>query len=166
MDEMSDMAINTAKDAMASVSRALAEDVSSHPTITPVLDLSNVNAGMADLNRNFGARSISVESSSYNRPGIIRPNTSISKADMIGNAVNMNNEVVRSLGQIAARSNDPAAKEAFNKLVEANNEANEKILKKLENMKIVLDSGAIAGGVTDTVDNNIGRKTFYATRNN
>ena len=151
---------------MASVSRALAEDVSSHPTITPVLDLSNVNAGMADLNRNFGSRSISVEPGSYNRPGIIRPDTSISKADMIGNAVNMNNEVARSLGVIAAKSNDPAIKEAFNKIVEANNEMNEKVLKKLENMQIVLDSGAIAGGVTDTVDGNIGRKTFYATRRN
>ena len=70
---------------------------------------------------------------------------------------------MRKLGE---NQNNPAIRDAFNKIVANNNEFNDKMLKKLENMQVVLDSGIIAGGVTDGVDENIGRKTFYATRNN
>jgi hypothetical protein len=33
-------------------------------------------------------------------------------------------------------------------------------------IKIVLNTGVVAGSVSDDVDRNIGRKTFYAGRNN
>ena len=37
---------------------------------------------------------------------------------------------------------------------------------KIVSMKLVLDSGVVAGGVTDGVDNNLGRRQFYAQRRN
>ena len=36
----------------------------------------------------------------------------------------------------------------------------------ISNIKIVLNSGVVAGGVTDDVDRNLGRNLFYAGRNN
>ena len=36
----------------------------------------------------------------------------------------------------------------------------------ISNMKLVLDSGVVAGGVADGVDADIGRKMFYAERRN
>ena len=36
----------------------------------------------------------------------------------------------------------------------------------MTNMKLVLDTGAVAGGVVDDIDNDIGRRMFYAGRRN
>lgn len=42
----------------------------------------------------------------------------------------------------------------------------EELGSRISQMKLVLDSGVVAGGVTQGVDQNLGRRMFYASRNN
>ena len=141
--ELGETAIDSASNVLGTISRIMAEDANAHPTITPVLDMSQVNADM----QAFGNGSYS---------GTIGLNTSgiASRAGRIGQA----NESVpdqngTSLDNVLAQMSELGSKI-------------QEMGASISKMKIVLDSGVVAGGVTDGVDNNIGRKIFYANRNN
>ena len=130
-------------DAMASISTALAESVNSQPTITPVLDMSNVTSGMKDFGRNLNGRSITLDTS-------LSAAIAGRYAGDSGSSSNQN------------RSNYEALSQQMNRMNAQLGELGAKIM----NMRIVLDTGVVAGGVTDDVDVNLGRKQFYAQRRN
>lgn len=141
---MSESAIETAGTMMATISRIMAEGADANPTITPVLDLSQVEAGLAGMNGSFGGRTIGI-SAAY----------SSANAGQIGSGGQSDNGNQNGIN--------------LDGIYERMNAMSERIVemgKSISNMKIVLNSGVIAGGVTDDVDMNLGRKIFYAGRNN
>ena len=137
--------IDSTDGALSNLSWLLANGVDTNPTITPVLDLSNVQKGMSDLNGQFGNRKMGLDVSGVAaRAGVSAWNLS-AHPETIQNGTNLTGvyERMTTLG---------------NQIVEMGNQ--------IQKMRVVLDTGALVGGVTDGVDANIGRKTFYATRRN
>lgn len=137
--------IDSTDGALSNLSWLLANGVDTNPTITPVLDLSNVQKGMSDLNGQFGNRKMGLDVSGVAaRAGVSAWNLS-AHPETIQNGTDLSGVYDRmtTLG---------------NQIVEMGNQ--------IQKMKVVLDTGVLVGGVTDGVDANIGRKTFYATRRN
>lgn len=53
----------------------------------------------------------------------------------------------------------------YDRMNQLGNQINE-MSKSIAKMQIVLDSGALVGGLSDGMDEDFGRKSFYASRNN
>lgn len=141
---VSDM-VNNARLALNNLSLLLTEGISGDPTITPVLDLSNIEAGVPLLNSMLGGQ--------Y---GIgINPTASAARADRSVPTDNRIPELRRQL--------------EFTTVVKGMSDMSQRITElgtRISQMKLVLDSGVVAGGVTDPVDVNLGRKMLYAERRN
>ena len=142
-EEMGQRAVNSARDMIGTISRIMSEDVSSQPTISPVLDLSNVTRGIQDIDRGFSGRSVSL-------------NTAVA-ASIAGNAVRGENSAINQ--------NRTSFEGIYQRMTQMNEQLNS-LGARISNMRLVLDTGVLAGGVTDGVDENIGRKQFYSSRRN
>lgn len=143
--DMSNQTIETAGNMMATISRIMAEGADANPTITPVLDLSQVLAGMGELD-GLSGRTIGLDTAlSASRAGTLGQGTLADTAAAIQNGINLD-----------------GVYERMNSLTERIGALGDKIA----SMKLVLDSGVVAGGVTDGVDTNLGRKMLYAGRRN
>ena len=128
---------------MALVSQAMAESTDASPTITPVLDLSQVQAGLSELGlTNYGGTI-----------GLDLSGTAGRASQIGGNGISDSQPVEPDLSGIYQRM------ETLGSQIQA-------LGLSISNMKLVLNSGVVAGGVTDDVDRNIGRRMFYAERNN
>lgn len=137
--------IDSAKGILANISSILASDVDSQPTIRPVLDLSNVTAGARELDGMFGdTYGLGIDPSSARARA--------SRTYVTTEAVAVDQNGIDSYGALAR--------------LDAMLENVQKMGESISNMKLVLDTGAVAGGVSDDVDIDIGRKMFYATRRN
>lgn len=137
-------AIETAQTAMATFAALMSQDIDANPTITPVLDLSNVTAGSAMINGLLAGNrdlSLSGAGSEYSAQTVPRSDRAV-------------NEV---------RGNDYSGIYASIKSLGARIDA---MGSKISNLQIVLDSGAVAGAVTDGVNRNLGRKTTFNRRRN
>lgn len=146
VNDMSDSAINTAGTVMATIGRIMAEETDANPTITPVLDLTNLNAGMDSFKRSLEGNRITIDAdTSYRYAGSVGDSGKSDSSESIQNRI--------SFDGIYERMNQ--MNQAINTLGTS-----------IRSMKLVLDSGVVAGGVTDGVDQNIGRKAFYAARRN
>lgn len=144
-ESMANGTVESARGILANISSLLADDIESQPTIRPVLDLSNVTAGAQTLNGMFG-RSYGL---ALNTSGIsARASRTFSVPAAV--AVNQNGTDTESM---MARMD--AMLENIQKMGDG-----------ITNMKLVLDTGVVAGGVSDDVDIDIGRKMFYAERRN
>lgn len=145
---MTGVAIDKAKDVIGLISQIMAQDVNSEPTITPVLDMTNITNGLdqffsKDMNGNYTigldtSLGAIVASSLANNNGQEPFDLNTLKPDYTGVYQRMDvlGQQINSLGTA------------------------------ISNMKIILNTGVVAGGVSDDVDRNIGRKAFYAGRNN
>ena len=141
---LSDSAIETTGGMMAEISRIMAENSDANPTITPVLDMTNINAGIAAMNREFEGKRYGIDvdtstdfaSSVYGRSQEASENQNGTDLSGIYERMSTLNEQLDNLGT------------------------------RIASMRLVLDTGAVAGGVTDAIDINLGRKQFYAGRNN
>ena len=137
-------AIETAQTAMATFAALMSQDIDANPTITPVLDLSNVTAGSALINgilageRNLSLSGAGSDYSAKTVPRSERPVSEVRGNDYSGIYAN-----IQSLGARIDAMGD-----------------------KISNLQIVLDSGAVAGAVTDGVNRNLGRKTIFNRRRN
>ena len=144
-ESMANSTIDSARGVLANISSILASDVDAQPTITPVLDLSNVTAGARTINGMFG-----------NTYGLgIDPSGARSRASRTYTApetVAVDQNGIDSYGALAR--------------LDAMLENVQKMGESISNMKLVLDTGVLAGGVSDDVDIDIGRKMFYAERRN
>jgi len=141
---VTDGAIETAQTAMAAFASLMSQDIDANPTITPVLDLSNVTAGSAIINGLLAGNrdlSLSGAGSSYSAQTVPRSDRAVN--EVRGNDYSGIYASIQSLGaRIDAMGN------------------------KISNLQIVLDSGAVAGAVTDGVNRNLGRKTTFNRRRN
>ena len=122
---------------------AITDSIDTNPTITPVLDLSNIEQGVPLMN--------SLLSGSY---GLMPQRSTENAARTIPEGV----------PYYTAQA--PVDLTAITSRIDQMNERLINLGTRITNMKLVLDSGVVAGGVTDGVDRNLGRKMFYAERKN
>ena len=142
--QVGENAISKSQEVMAQVSSALANDLDAAPRITPVLDMSQVEAGSARLNGLFGTRNIRVNA------GIADGAASYteSRAGSFGYTGYDDRNVVEAV----AAMNDRIAQ----------------LSDDIANLQIVLDTGILAGALTPKIDRKLGdlaalkgRSAFY-----
>ena len=127
----------------ALVSQVMAESTDANPTITPVLDLSQVEAQLSELGLSGYGGTIGIDTSNAaGRAGQIGQ----TESDTVNQNGTDYSGIYERMSQLGTQIQE--------------------LGKSIANMKLVLNTGVVAGGVTDGVDHNIGRKMFYASRNN
>ena len=136
--------VNTFGNFIKSTLYAALDEVDSDLTITPVIDLTNINDGVRQMNRIFGNGSSPVIDTanasrwaSYNIPSVHN-----------GAAVNQNGTDLSAVTSRLDRLDSTMAA----------------VGNKIKDMKIILDTNVIAGGVSDKIDTYIGTKAFYEKR--
>ena len=124
------------------INQAVAENADLEPTITPVLDLSNITGAGRQIGGYFNEYGLNLTASSnlasasqHSGPPEV----------MVQNPTDLSG--IQS--SIASLSTDILGLQTA-----------------ISNIQIVLNTGVIAGGVTDGVDLNLGRKSLYASRRN
>lgn len=128
------------------VGQALAEEVDANPVITPVLDLEQAKNDLATFNEYFNnGNYLDVAAQSRNAGKVQTPNTKGQNTD----GSNTKTDLTGVLGKIAEMSGQI-----------------EGLGTSIKGMKLVLDTGVVAGGVTDKVDELIGQKIWLLQRNN
>lgn len=135
--------LNNISGFVSTMSQIMAESIDVQPTITPVLDMSQVEAGLSRFG--FGQYG-----------GTIGIDTTVSSRR------------AGHIGQDDQNGSEPVQPD-YSGIYERMAQLGEQIQgmnTAISNMKLVLDTGVIAGGVTNGVDRNIGRRQFYANRNN
>ena len=139
-ESTSESMIQTASGIVATVSGLMSSDMDMSPTITPVIDMSNIRAGMTGVNGMFGTRTIDVQGVSTlnlnSRVNEAIPNQNGSNYGVIVNAIASVNERISDLGE------------------------------KLANMQVILDSGALVGQIAGDMDKNLGERTILKGRGN
>ena len=143
VESMTDQAINNASTLVGEISRRMAEDVDGNPTITPVLDLSDVEQGIGYIDRNLRNGSVqlnaglsAVYASSVGRGGDSVENQNGTDLSGVYERMNILGTQIMELGD------------------------------SIKKMKLILDTGVIAGAITDQIDINLGRRTYYSGRRN
>lgn len=124
------------------LSSIIAEDVDVAPTITPVIDLTNVTSGLATMDSMFGARQISLNSDTSNRlgSGIQTLNQNGITIGKVGD----NSDVVSSIRNLTDRV--------------------DKLGASMTRMQVVLDTGATVGAIAPSMDRQLGRMEAYKER--
>ena len=141
IDAMTTDAVDKATTILAAINQAMAEEIDPNPTITPVLDLTNLTKGGRYIAGLFG--------DDY---GLDVGTNTIRASRAAANSVSSGQNAV-NLAPIS-------------KAIDGLRADMEAIGNNIANLKIVLNTGVIAGGVTDDVDINLGRKALYANRRN
>lgn len=142
---LGDVALENAKDMVALISRIMTEDIDAQPTIAPVLDMTNIDAGLAQFDASMAGRQAVID-------------TTVAAANL--GAVAGSGNGVYDMSQL--KPDYTGVYERMDILGQQINQLGEAISK----IRIVLNTGVVAGGITDDVDQNLGRKSFYAGRNN
>lgn len=139
-----DVAYTGMKSALDNLSYLLNGEIDSSPVISPVMDLSRVGQGVNMLNSmlsNQNGYMISYTSGigkSLQMIGGTQPQP-------FGTFETNNREVVEAVNNLGQRMDD--------------------IAERIENMQIVLDTGATVGGISTKLDEDFGRKEEYKRRN-
>ena len=138
-EKSADTLMNTMRNVIGTIADVLNDDMDLNPTITPVLDLSNVQNGTNTLNGLFGNRSFALASA----------NGSAIEANRLAalnriEATTTNADVVAALGLLRGDVNN--LNDAFS------------------NTQVVLDSGALVGATARQMDNALGRINTYRGR--
>ena len=141
---MTEDAIESASTIMSLISRIMAEDTNASPTISPVLDLTNLNEGMNAFKESLNGNGYSVN---FDTSGVLNG------AGRLGPYGYSYESAKPDYSGIYDRMN------ALSKQMED-------MTKTISNMKIVMNTGALVGALSDGIDEDIGTKSFYASRNN
>jgi hypothetical protein len=141
---MSGAAIDSASGILAEVSRALAEDTNASPTITPVLDLTGVTNGLRYIDGQMYDRRFGIDVSG--------------QAAFASRINGLNSTSENQNGTLDLSGVYSHIDQLGTQIVEMGEQ--------IKNLQFVLDTGALAGAVTDKIDKNLGLKSFYAGRRN
>jgi gas vesicle protein len=137
-EELGETAIGSMSGAIAKIADMLNSDMDTQPTITPVLDLTNVVSGIGTINKSLNA----------NRSIELAARTSIASGSLFANNQNGvlvdNSEVVGAIGQL--RGDVSSLSQAMSK------------------MKIVMDSGTVVGEIAPQMDKALGARSVYRER--
>ena len=138
--ESSQNAVDTAKGIVAKVSEVMSSDMSLAPTITPVLDASNIQSGIGGINSLFGGRSITLN-------GV--------------NTVRLADRTEQSI----SNQNGSDYTSIVNAIGDVNNRI-EELGQRITRMQVVLDSGALVGQIAGDMDKTLGERTIMKGRGN
>lgn len=141
--EMGEVALDSATNIIGLISRIMAEGADTTPTIAPILDMTNIDSGMAAFRESLGGYGINLDTS-----------YSAGRAARIG-----------TNSYEDPNASKPDYSEITNQMAMLGNKI-EQMGKEIRSMKLVLDTGAVAGGVADILDEEYGRREFYASREN
>lgn len=139
--EMGEVALDSAKDMIGLISRIMAEGTDATPTIAPILDMTNIDAGMAAFRDSLNGYGINLDTA-----------YSAGRAAQIGTSGYEDTEALK-----------PDYSGIYRKMEELGVQM-QQMGREIRNMKLVLDTGAVAGGVADILDEEFGRRTFYESR--
>lgn len=141
---MTEDVIDKTASVMATVTSLMSQDVEANPTITPVLDMTNITAGAQAMNELLsGERDLSLTANGnrYARDAV--PVTDRGTTDYRGQDLSWIQGAIETLGnRIDAMGS------------------------KISNMQIVMNTGALVGQVSEGVNRDIGSKTTYRRRRN
>ena len=126
-------------DLLASI---IAEDVDVAPTITPVIDLTNVTSGLATMDSMFGARQISLNSDTSNR---------------LGSGIQTLNQNGITIGKVGDNSDVVSSIQNLTDRVD-------KLGASMTRMQVVLDTGATVGAIAPSMDRQLGKMEAYKER--
>jgi hypothetical protein len=141
-DNVVNGAIGTALSLMDLINKAMEEDGDLEPTITPVLDLSNIAGAGTQIGGYFDRYGLNLNASA-NLASASQRNDPPSVTVQNPTDLSLIYSAITSLGEQIIG-----------------------IQTAISNMQIVLNTGVIAGGVSDDIDVNLGRKGLYASRRN
>ncbi len=130
-DEFGEGTLDSMRNAVSSITNLIENGMDSDPTIRPVLDLSNVSAGVNDLNSMINSdRSIALAASaSYGANSVFSRNQN-------GLIVN-NRDVVRSISDLRSDMHEMA--------------------NAIRELQIVMDTGTLVGSIVEPMDQAFGR---------
>jgi hypothetical protein len=142
---MSEEAVNGAATVLSIISDLMDDNLDANPTISPVLDLTNMQADMSTMDQWLAAdRGMSIDTSVAGMMASrYMPNTTTPEINQNGTDYSGIYEHMTTLGEHIGALGEQIAK-----------------------MQIVLDTGVVAGGVAPDVDKYIGDQMFYGERGN
>jgi hypothetical protein len=140
---MSEDATKEAGYVLGAIAALLASETDMNPVITPVLDLTNIESGAAIMRQMLG---------------IETPQTIDTRFASRYTA----NSMPRS-SNVAENQNGSDYSGIYNRMAQIDTTLTE-LGAKIERMKLVLDSGALVGGIIDQVDVELGARASFEGR--
>ena len=139
---MSEEVIDSVNDMVGIISRIMAEgvvDVS--PTIAPVLDMTNLRNGMSEFGESLNGYSLHLD-------------TALSSAIANHSGTPITSGVIT-----------PDYSGIYDRMAQLGQQISD-MNRAISQMSLVLDTGVLVGALSDGIDEDFGRKSFYASRNN
>lgn len=136
--DVSDKSSEAVLNGLRTMNTLISDEINATPTITPVLDLSDISARSGLIGSYFGNQSIGVSSTGMASGISARMSSS---------------ESIKSTA-------DDRILDAFNVLNARVNDLGERI----SNMKVVVESGALIGQIENGIDQRLGDRSVYAER--
>lgn len=153
LDVNTQTSIDTMNNIISKLNAAIQNGINTSPVITPVLDLSQVQLGMGQLNTMFGAGGLAVPNTLINSTANINAND----AALLGAVNQMNTDICGKLDTI----------NPVNELMQLRNDVNVQfttINDRLDNMQVVMDTGALVGQLTSGIDQSLGDRATMRRR--
>nr|DAH60570.1 MAG TPA: tail tape measure [Caudoviricetes sp.] len=153
LDVNTQTSIDTMNNIISKLNAAIQNGINTSPVITPVLDLSQVQLGMGQLNTMFGAGGLAVPNTLINSTANINAND----AALLGAVNHMNTDICGKLDTI-----NPVSE-----LMQLRNDVNVQfttINDRLDNMQVVMDTGALVGQLTSGIDQSLGDRATMRRR--
>ena len=143
-EELAEESLDALQNGIAKISKIADSNMDYAPTITPVLDLTNVTSGIASMNTMFDDSHAVAAQASF---------------DMYQNYSNPD-----YISQFAKMSSDNEAKMA--KIIDKQTDVLLDIRTRLAHQQIVLDSGELVGATINKIDEALGERMIRAGRGN
>lgn len=153
LDVNTQTSIDMMNNIISKLNAAIQNGINTSPVITPVLDLSQVQLGMGQLNTMFGAGGLAVPNTLINSTANINAND----AALLGAVNQMNTDICGKLDTI----------NPVNELMQLRNDVNVQfttINDRLDNMQVVMDTGALVGQLTSGIDQSLGDRATMKRR--
>lgn len=153
LDVNTQTSIDMMNNIISKLNAAIQNGINTSPVITPVLDLSQVQLGMGQLNTMFGAGGLAVPNTLINSTANINAND----AALLGAVNQMNTDICGKLDTI----------NPVNELMQLRNDVNVQfttINDRLDNMQVVMDTGALVGQLTSGIDQSLGDRATMRRR--
>ena len=121
--------------------KLLNDDIETSPTITPVLDLTNISAGLGTLNGMFGNGNYGI---GINGPvNLPQPNG----GNVELNQIDYTSDIANTRAEIAEMRKDI-----------------QNLSTAMTHLRLVMNTGAVVGAIGPEMDLYLGRQGFYAAR--
>lgn len=142
--EMGQNAIDKAKSTMAMIAQLMSQEINASPTITPVLDMSNLTAGSEFINGLFnGTKTLNLSGAGSDYSSKTVPQSGRTTQEVTSPDLSWINGSITNLG---------------NRI--------DQMANKISNLQIVLNTGALVGGISDGINQSLGQATVYSRRRN